>query len=260
MTKAFEPRLSSPAINNKYYISTLHGGHNRCIIINDSNGSCIPNCVGYAYGRFMEEAGLTECKLSRANAELWYGFTSDGYKRGSTPKVGAVMCWKRGIAGNASDGAGHVGVVEDINGDEITVSMSAYNGYRFGVKKFKKDAYNYSGLIFQGFIYNPNVVVKAATKPAEPVKNKITKYVKATGVATKFSKHIAGTYHTTADLHLRNAAGTNNKSLVIMPKETKVECYGYYSLASGVNWYYVVAVVGSVQYTGFCSSQYLKKG
>ncbi len=247
--KEFSQRSSSPAVNNKYYISAEHGGYNKCIIINKSNGSCIPNCVGYAYGRFMEEAGLTECKLSRANAENWYAYTADGYKRGSTPKIGAVMCWRRGVAGKASDGAGHVGIVEDITGDEITVSMSAYNGYRFGVKKFKKGAYDYSGLIFQGFIYNPDVVVKAETK-----------YVKGSGVATKFSKHIAGSYKTTANLNMRDAAGTNHKSLVVLPKGTTVQCYGYYTLASGVNWYYVVADVGSVQYTGFCSSQYLKKG
>lgn len=259
MSKVFEARLSSPANNNKYYISTVHGGYNRCIIISDATGSCLPNCVGYAYGRFMEEAGLTKCNLSRANAENWYGYTQDGYKRGSTPQIGAVMCWRRGIAGNANDGAGHVGVVEEINGDEITVSMSAYKGYRFGVKKFKKGAYNYNGLTFQGFIYNPYVVVKAATKPSAPSDNTITKYVKGSGIATKFTKNIAGSYKTTANLNLRDAAGTNHKSLVVLPKGTTVQCYGYYTLAAGVNWYYVVAVYNHVQYTGFCSSQYLKR-
>lgn len=170
---AFTPRLTSPSGTNKYYINKSHGGYNLCIIINDSTGSCLPNCVGFAYGRFMEEAGLKECKLSRGNAENWYGY-NDGYKRGSTPQIGAVMCWRRGKAGNASDGAGHVGVVEEINGDEIKVSMSAYKGYRFDVKTFKKGAYSYNGLTFQGFIYNPYVNVTDQKPQKQP--NQLDQY------------------------------------------------------------------------------------
>ena len=78
--------------------------------------------------------------------------------------------------------------------------------------------------------------------------------------ADHYDKSIAGTYKTTADLNLRTDAGTNNKSLVIIPKGTTVSNYGYYSKDSkGVKWYYIQVTVNKVKYTGFSSSQYLKK-
>lgn len=83
----------------------------------------------------------------------------------------------------------------------------------------------------------------------------------ATGTADAYKKSLAGTYKTTADLHLRNDAGTNNRSLVKIPKGTKVNCYGYYSCPSGskVKWYLIQTTVGKVKYTGFSSSKFLKK-
>lgn len=85
-----------------------------------------------------------------------------------------------------------------------------------------------------------------------------TKTVNATGYAQAFSKSVAKTYECTANLHLRNGAGTKQKSLVVMPKGTKVTCYGYYTLLNGVKWLYVQALVDRTLYTGFCSSTYLK--
>ena len=81
-----------------------------------------------------------------------------------------------------------------------------------------------------------------------------------TDYAQSFSKSYAGQYTTTADLHLRAGAGTSKRSLVVMPKGTKARCYGYYTKqADGTVWLYVVATVGGVKYTGFCSRRYLKK-
>lgn len=68
---------------------------------------------------------------------------------------------------------------------------------------------------------------------------------------------LAGTYKTTANLHLR--AGVGKKSLVVMPKDTKVSNYGFYNLSGSVKWLLVKAVVNGVEYTGFCSSRYLTK-
>lgn len=110
----------------------------------------------------MECQGVTKCKLSRANAELWYGNTSDGYSRGSTPKLGAVICW------HSSKSGGHVAIVEEIfdNGDVMT-SNSAYGGSRFYNKKVKKSNNYYMGsaYTFQGFIYNPT---EFTDEPPEP--------------------------------------------------------------------------------------------
>ena len=158
----FEKRSTAPSNDNLYYIKTTNGGYNKCIKI-QSNGSVLPNCTGYAYGRFMEcQPNVTTCKLSRANAEEWYGHTSDGYTRGSTPKLGAVICW------HSSKSGGHVAIVEEIydNGDIMT-SNSAYGGSRYYNKKIKASNNYYMGsaYTFQGFIYNPT---EFSEEPPEP--------------------------------------------------------------------------------------------
>jgi hypothetical protein len=43
----FVRRDNPPSNDNKYYIKTTKGGYNKCIQI-QSNGSVLPNCVGYA--------------------------------------------------------------------------------------------------------------------------------------------------------------------------------------------------------------------
>ena len=149
----YKPRLTAPGATDKNYIKTTHGGYNYCIKIG-SDGSCLPNCVGYAWGRWRELLGKFH-NLSRGNAENWWG-TSDGYGRGQEPRLGAVMCWRKGQAGNANDGAGHVAIVERINADgSITYSQSNYGGTRW---ELKTKSYPYSlgsAYTFQGFIYLP---------------------------------------------------------------------------------------------------------
>ncbi len=150
----FVPRKSAPSTTDKHWIKSTCGGLNECLKI--SGNSCLPNCVGYAWGRFYELIG-TRPKLSTGNAENWYDNTADGYKRSDTPKLGAVACWRKGKAFNESDGCGHVAIVEEIkpNGD-IVCSNSAYGGSRFYMKTYSKSAgYNSGALTFQGFILPP---------------------------------------------------------------------------------------------------------
>lgn len=148
----FKARYDCPSIENKYYLSTQKGGYNKCLVRNKETGNTLPNCVGYAYGRFMECGERKTCKLSRADANKWWTY-NDGYKRGQEPKVGAVACWANGEKG-------HVASVEQVNSDgSITISMSNYsgtfkNGRYFQILDLKK-GYKISGLKFQGFIYNP---------------------------------------------------------------------------------------------------------
>lgn len=79
--------------------------------------------------------------------------------------------------------------------------------------------------------------------------------------ASKLDKKIAGTYIVTANngLYLRKGAGKSKGELCIMPKGTKVRNYGYYTPSNGVKWLLVVATVKGVEYTGFCSKEYLTK-
>lgn len=92
------------------------------------------------------------CNLSRMNAELWYPYVADGYQRGQTPKLGAVICW------HSTRSGGHVAIVEEIkaNGDIVT-SNSAYSGSYFYMKTLSPSNNYYMGsaYTFQGFIYNP---------------------------------------------------------------------------------------------------------
>lgn len=149
----YTPRTTEPSFDDKNYIHYLTGGYNYCIQI--SNGSVLPNCVGYAWGRWRELLGKNH-NLSKGNAEGWWFNTSDGYERGKTPKLGAVICWRKGLAGDESDGAGHVGIVEDVNSDgSIVVSNSAYGGKRFYTTTLSAPYNMGSNYHFQGFIYLP---------------------------------------------------------------------------------------------------------
>lgn len=163
----FVPRKTPPSNNNLYYIKTTHGGYNKCIVIDRDTGSVLPNCTGYAYGRFMECQGVTTCRLSRANGGAWYGHTSDGYDRGLTPKLGAVICWSSTRSG------GHVAIVEEIKDNgKIVVSNSAYNGKRFFLSTLNPPNYKFgSAYTLQGFIYNPTDFNPEPPTP-EPSKQK----------------------------------------------------------------------------------------
>lgn len=148
----FIPRTRAPAENDRHWIGTGYGGLNECIVINKKDGSVLPNCVGYAWGRFYELIGKRPL-LPRTDARTWFN-AYEGYSRGQVPALGAVACW----AGTAH---GHVAIVESIGPDYIMVSQSNYGGARFEYKKCLKriDGKGYispgGNTAFQGFIYNP---------------------------------------------------------------------------------------------------------
>ena len=194
----YKPRLTAPSATDKNYIKTTHGGYNYCIKIKQ-DGSCLPNCVGYAWGRWRELLGEYH-KLSRGNAENWWA-NKDGYERGQIPKVGAVMCWRKGKAGNASDGAGHVAVVERINADgSITYSQSNYGGTRWELKT-KKAPYSLgSSYTFQGFIYLP----KEFEEEVKPQTTTSTTTTANNGITLVAQDVIKGVYGNGRDKRMKN--------------------------------------------------------
>lgn len=150
MAEQFYIRDTAPTVANPYYRHVSFGGYNRCIIRDETNGFVLPNCVGYAYGRFMECAGLTSCSLPATNASTW--ISNPGYPTGSVPKLGAVACYGGGSYG----GAGHVCIVEQINADgTVLCSESNYGGSVFQMRTIPQNYEIGYGLYFQGFIYNP---------------------------------------------------------------------------------------------------------
>lgn len=144
----FVQRTEAPAESNDFYYANNPFYQ---------SGYGLPNCTCYAFGRFWELTGGSMPSLSWNDAENWYGH-ADGYARGKTPKLGAVICWRKGQAGDDSDGSGHVAIVEQINADgSIVTSNSAYGGSLFYRETLTKESdYTWSSnYVFQGFIYNP---------------------------------------------------------------------------------------------------------
>jgi hypothetical protein len=88
---------------------------------------------------------------------------------------------------------------------------------------------------------------------------KATKKVTSSCCAKNEDKSLAGTYITTTNLYLRNDAGKNKKALCLIPKGTKVKCYGYYNISNGTKWLYITFVMDGTEYTGFSSKSYLEK-
>lgn len=157
----FTQRTTAPDSSNSYYYSANPFY---------AAGYGLPNCTCYAWGRFYELSGQRPT-LSTRDAENWYGY-NDGYSRGQTPKLGAVICWRRGAVGDDSDGAGHVAVVEQINPDgSIVTSNSAYGSTLFYMQTLTKESgYTWSSAYtFQGFIYNPVDFGGASTTVPDPV-------------------------------------------------------------------------------------------
>lgn len=150
---AFWRRTSAPSQSDRNFINTSYGGRNRCIKI-QSNGFVMPNCTGYVHGRWLEM--YNESNLSIRNAHYYWGNTSDGYRRGQTPVLGAVICW----GDDTSSHSGHVAIVEYIYPDgRIITSNSAYGSTNW-YQQTLSPPYRYQGshpeYYFQGFIYPPD--------------------------------------------------------------------------------------------------------
>lgn len=118
---------------------------------------------GYANGRFAEIQNLGKIK---------YQFTCDaedfieqaksyGLKVVSYPTLGGIMVWQKGATLNHSDGAGHVAIVERIDGkDKIYTSESAYASTAFynSIRTNSNGRWGMnSNYKFRGCIINPAI-------------------------------------------------------------------------------------------------------
>lgn len=150
MSDEYKPRLTADGIRGNPYWYSRNPFYQA--------GYGLPNCTCYAWGRFWENADKdndfsNRPNLSTGNAEDWYGYTADGYERGTTPEPGAIACYANG----PYSGNGHVCVVEEIASDHIVTSNSAWNGSYFYLMNIGLNGQHpVSGYQFQGFIYNPN--------------------------------------------------------------------------------------------------------
>lgn len=155
--------------DDKQYITRGSGGWSNCIkgYPMDDHANVLANCVGYASGRFneiIEEArDYHECTYNNlcCNAcDFLERAIEAGLQTGSTPRVGAIMCW-----GGGSSGAGHVEVVEIFNEElyEVQTSASDYGGTQFynAMRTNNNGRWGLnSSFYFKGFIYQPDDVQK----------------------------------------------------------------------------------------------------
>jgi hypothetical protein len=172
--------------------------------------------------------------------------TAKGMKRGdillAVGKHTAIFCGNKKMVDARINEKGTIkgGKAGDQTGHEIEIHNYINQGWT-NVLRYEEPEQKSTGS------------AKTETKKTE------VKSYKASEYAQHKSDLLVGTYTTTAKLNMRHGAGTDKQSMIVLPKGTKVTCYGYYSKSAGIKWLYVFAVIGKKQYTGFCSSNYLKK-
>ena len=168
--------------------------------------------------------------------------------------------WQDGTNYADTDNTGaadHVGIVEKVSGQTITVIEGNYSN------AVKRRTLAVNGRYIRGYgvpKYGSGTASAAPAAPAQTAKPTVTEK-KAADAARSLDKTLAGTYAVNAasGLHIRSGAGTSKASLAVLPNGTKVRNYGYYTLSGGVKWLYVQVTYNGVTYTGFMSSQYLRK-
>lgn len=165
---------------------------------------------------------------------------NDGYI--AQPGDGVLYDWNDSGIGDNTGWPDHIGIIVETN-DKSGYFIVVEGNYNNAVKRRK-------------LAVNANYIRGFITPKYDKVE---TSKVTATCYAKNFDNKLAGTYTTTANLYLRNDAGTSNKALCLIPKNTQVRCYGYYSIANNVKWLYIQTTVNGTVYTGFSSSTYLKR-
>ena len=144
---AFTPRLTSDGMSgSKWWYSSGNPLY--------ASGYGLANCTCYAYGRYAEIRG-SFANLPTGNATNWYD-SATAFKRGSTPALGAIICW----SSRSGNYGGHVAVVEQIDSSgNIVTSNSAWRSTYFYTASYTKASGYYCGYhngdyYFRGFIYN----------------------------------------------------------------------------------------------------------
>lgn len=140
--------------------------------------SVLPNCTGYAWGRFFEvyqqlRGSIPKgTPLCEADAGSWYNNSQVAatYRRSNVPQLGAIACWSGG-----SQGYGHVSIVEEIGDGYIVCSESGWTNYvnqqwvwtarLYGspTDGYYNNYYYRGKYNFQGFILNDAATADAST-------------------------------------------------------------------------------------------------
>lgn len=165
----FSPQLGIPDAGNPYYNTKKAGGYSPCALGNPKNRNkglnVLPNCVGYAVGRFNEIGDYGFIKWLAAKGDAC-DFIDIAKKQGLTvtqrPTVGGCMVWRGG-----NTGEGHVAIVELDLGSRVVTSESEYYGKAFTIYQRFGDNWR-SGCYWMGSSYTYLGCIKnPAVKPEE---------------------------------------------------------------------------------------------
>lgn len=175
------------------------------------------------------------------------------------PKLGDIIFydWDDSGVGDNTGWSDHVGIVEKVSGNKITIIEGNYNEVvrRRNITVNARYIRGYGVPRYDGeSISVPSETVVATKEPSVT-----SKTVTATESARSFANGVAGTYKSTANLNVRFGAGTTKKVMTTIPKGMQVKNYGYYTMVSNTKWLYIQFTLNGVKYTGYSSSKYLKK-
>ncbi len=145
---------------------------------------------------------------------------------------------------------------ENVGTDVTTIAREVIAG-KWGSGEKRKSALSAAGYNYSAVQERVNEILnKNTNRQSDMPKEKV---VEATCTAKRYDDTITGNYKTIANLYCRNDAGTNKKALCLIPKGTEVRCLGYYNISENVRWYLIQTTISGTKYTGFSSSEYLKK-
>ncbi|WP_446897354.1 SH3 domain-containing protein [Clostridium sp. LBM24168] len=111
-------------------------------------------CTWFTYGRVLEKLGISLPSEFYGNAiDWWYANARDGiYSYGTEPRANSIAVWSGG-----SKGYGHVGFVEQVDGNTVYLNEGNFNirgAYDGSVKTLSKAQMQNRGNIFlKGYIY-----------------------------------------------------------------------------------------------------------
>lgn len=216
------------------------------------------------------EAGITsilpmECSCGR-QIELFKKLGTWHEDENYVPKPGDIIYydWQDGKNYATTDNKGsadHVGIVEVVNGNTITVIEGNAS------EAVKRLGYKINGRFLRGFGL-PNFASLADKQDPSPITETVTKIVVPGGemaakeVAKNVDKSLKGTYRVTASdgLHIRDGSSVSSTSFMVLPLGTEVKNYGFFNVGSnGQKWMYVQVTYNGITYKGYCSGAYLAK-
>ena len=225
-----------------YCFVKAYGVENALALLGQPKKSCGAGCTWSA--KYFKQIGCFYTKPEVGDQIFFKDSSGDPCHTGIVYKVDSSKVYT--IEGNTSSASGVVangGAVE-----KKSYSLTYNKIYGYGRPKYND---NY------GKVTSKPAISTSSTKPATST---ATKTVKATEAATKFDKALAGTYTVSwTNINVRGGAGASKKLLVNIPRNTKVQCYGYYSPANSAKWLYVQFTYNNVTYTGFICKNGLTK-